>query len=189
MGTIIKENTKQYNRDMADSGLPHQSVTKYNRDYPQLLQLKQQVQDKKKQGQTTRVYMRRHSSYQGYKEDCSQHMLGTPKYLPPVFSFVENGIIHLAFNYSARKGDFLEYQPILRKLRKTPTELIFEKNSRIGREYSVGARISNGKNLTYTYTDTIIIDDALYHRSTRKRTSWATVSKRSFIEQRIQHRR
>ena len=59
------------------------------------------------------------------------------QFLRLYISFVENGVTHLAFCYSARRGDILEYPPLLNKLLDlTPTEIIFETEDRIGREYA-----------------------------------------------------
>ena len=46
-------------------------------------------------------------------------------------------MVHLAFYYSARKGDILEHTASLDKLLEiSPTEIIFETEDRVGREYA-----------------------------------------------------
>ena len=85
---------------------------------------------------STKVCLHRSSSFNGYREFCAEHGC-TAKHPPSVYSFVENGIVHLAFCYSARKGDILEHTALVNKLLEiSPTELIFETEDRVGREYS-----------------------------------------------------
>ena len=80
--------------------------------------------------------MHRSSSYNGFREFCAEHGY-TAKHPPSVYSFEENGIVHLAFCYSARKGDILEHTALVNKLLEiSPTELIFETEDRLGREYA-----------------------------------------------------
>ena len=85
---------------------------------------------------STKVCLHRLSSFNGYREFCAEHGC-TAKHPPSVYSFVENGIVHLAFCYSARKGDILEHAALLDKLLEiSPTEIIFETEDRVGREYA-----------------------------------------------------
>ena len=133
LDTVIKEKIIQSKRIISRRGMPHQTFTKINRDANKLEQLQRQVQTSRN---PTRVYLHRSSSFNGFREFCAQHGC-TAKNPPSVYSFEENGITHLAFCYSARKGDILEHSALLNMLLEiSPTELIFETEDRVGREYS-----------------------------------------------------
>ena len=59
------------------------------------------------------------------------------KFPKPIFSLKENDILNVAFCYSARKGDLLECMPLLKELLiLAPTEILFETEERVGREYA-----------------------------------------------------
>ena len=133
LSTVIKEKIDQSKRSISRRGMSHQTFTKINKDAKKLEQLRRQVRSNRN---STKVCLHRSSSYNGFREFCAEH--GCRAENPPsVYSFEENGIVHLAFCYSAHKGDILEDPALLNKLLEiSPAELIFETEDRVGREYS-----------------------------------------------------
>jgi hypothetical protein len=113
--------------------MPHQTFTKINKDSAKLEQLRRQVRSNR---DSTKVCLHRSSSYNGFREFCAEQGCRA-EYPPSVYSFEENGITHLAFYHSARKGDILEHAALLNRLLEiSPTEIIFETEERVGREYA-----------------------------------------------------
>ena len=105
LSTVIKEKIDQSKRSISRRGMSHQTFTKINKDSEKLEQLRRQVHSNRN---STKVCLHRSSSYNGFREFCAEHGC-TAKHPPSVYSFEENGIVHLAFCYSARKGDILEH--------------------------------------------------------------------------------
>ena len=133
LDTVIKEKIIRSKRSISRRGMLHQTFTKINRDSNKLEQLQRQVQTSRN---PTKVYLHRLSSFNGFREFCAQHGC-TAENPPSVYRFQENDITHLAFCYSARKGDILEHSALLNMLLGiSPTELIFETADRVGREYA-----------------------------------------------------
>jgi len=133
LSTVIKEKIDQSKRSISRRGMSHQTFTKINKDSAKLEQLRRQVRSSR---DSTKVRLHRSSSYNGFRAFCAEQGYSA-QHPPAVYSFVENGITHLAFCYSAGKGEILEHTALLNKLLEiSPTELIFETEDRLGKEYA-----------------------------------------------------
>ena len=130
--TVLKQKAVKHNRLISDRGIPHQTFTKVKKDCDILRLLQERIKD----APPKRIRLYRSSGYTGHRKYCHKH--GCPSKFPkPIYSFKENDILNVAFCYSARKGDLLECMPLLKELLiLAPTEILFETEERVGREYA-----------------------------------------------------